>query len=59
MKLSKGNKYWVELEVQDNNKFKVKRAEKYIKVNQYETHWGSINARDLSRKIRQVGLVTN
>jgi hypothetical protein len=51
MKLKTDQKYWMELEVQPDKTVKVKKARKYVKINQFVTHWAEISSRDLAREI--------
>ncbi len=50
-KLKSNERYWAELEVLPNKMLRIKRAQKYIKVNQYKTYWANTSSRDLARGI--------
>ena len=58
MKLNKNNKFFALLEVQNNGAIKIKKAQKYTKVNQHLRYWEQINARDFARTLNQTQLVT-
>lgn len=59
-KLRPNQKYWALLEVQTDGKFKIKKANKHVAVNQHKRgrHWEVINARDLARTLMSNKLVT-
>ena len=59
MKLNKNQKFWAELVVLPNNQIKVKKAQKYNRLNQYVGKWMVTNARNLAREIKKHDLITN
>ncbi len=54
-----GNKFFAELIVQKDNSLKIKKAQKYTKLNQYRNYWKSLDTREFSRFLNRSSLVIN
>ncbi len=52
-----GNKFFAEFFVQKDGQLKIKKAQRYVSVNQFKNCWKSIDLREFSRFLNRSSLV--